>query len=83
MSYFWLNNAQLNKAKDENYWQKVTVKGRVLYQLEINSNGDALNFASKNESARCVSEIRNLYYLLKENQSTSKLKQGAFLFDHY
>lgn len=80
MGYIWLNNKQLNKALDEGYIIHAydNLNKMVISDIEA----EPLAVKGKDSNGHLISELKNVYYLLKENQTSSRLEDGCFLFEH-
>jgi len=94
MGYIWLNNQQMKKAIDEKYFDlKKNIKDKSEYyeiklrieHLEFDGEKyETLNLIDKNNSVGTpISEIRNLYYLFKDNYTKNRIEIGDFLQEHY
>lgn len=82
--YFWFNARQLKRSVDDGYWAPAAWAGEDVQHLQVVLDGDAIEIASpRGDRLRLVPEVRNLYFLLKDNASSFKLAAGAFALDHY
>lgn len=82
--YFWFNARQLKRSVDDGYWAPAAWAGEDVQHLQVALDGDAIEIASpRGDRLRLVPEVRNLYFLLKDNASSFKLAAGAFALDHY
>lgn len=81
MGYIWLNNAQLIRAIEERFIQPGQGE---FWKLVLKSDeDDALVISGPDSDEVPVSEIENLYYMLKESKSSDRFAKGDFLVSHY
>lgn len=81
MNYIWLNNAQLNRAIDEGF---IFNSHENLHKLTLTEKHDEpVTILSNEQNGYPISEIKNIYYLLKGSKSSDRLHHGDFLLDHY
>ena len=85
MKYIWLNHAQIDRAiKEEFINYSHDYKGKHLYKLALKDKEDeGISIIGKSEAGHPISEISNIYYLLKNSKSLGRLETGDFLIDHY
>ena len=83
MEYFWMNSSQLKKSADEFFWSDVIIDSKPLKVLTIKKMDQDLQLVKSTGESNLVREVRNIYYWLNHNESSAKLTDGAFLFDHY
>lgn len=81
MNYIWLNSTQLDRAISEGF---IAYSHSDLHKLVLtSSNKEGVSIIGKKQTGVVISEIKNIYYLLKKNRSSCRLNSGDFLLDHY
>ncbi|MDI3301093.1 hypothetical protein ACRS8P_19535 [Burkholderia cenocepacia] len=81
---FWLNSAQMTRARNEGIWQAY---GANRFRLQANMQEETLyvKVPQKNSTpydSTIVPELREIRYIMRPCKSNNRLKSGDFLYDH-
>lgn len=81
---FWLNSAQMARAKNEGIWQTY---GDNRFRLQVDMQNETLyvKVPLKNSDpydSPIVPELREIRYIMRPCRSNYRLKNGDFLYDH-
>lgn len=76
LATFWLNSAQMERAREEGYWKKSRDEDR--YFLKVNLSNNAVQI----DDTFLIPELTDVRYIMRDCRSAGEIKNGKFSYDH-